>query len=259
MNYIKHLTGFFEKIQYDRAISSSQLAIYMALFQCWNKQRFQNPMVIIRDEVMRLSKITSRGTYHRSMKLLHDLGYIRYYPSHSPHYGSEVYMFPLDDPKKLVTSLVVEEDQTEPWLSSCSKDEQVNTTVIDPLMEPIIKHKLKLKPNVMDHTSPSSTGKDSDSSIPKVRSRERWVAPTLEEVNAYFEQKNANAEEGAKFFYYFESNGWLVGGKAKMKNWQAAANHWLLKSRQYASGRGMGSTAQRPLDTSWNKRYDEPL
>jgi hypothetical protein len=64
MNYIKHLTGFFDKVQEEEGLTSSHLALYMALFQLWNKQRFKQPMVVVREEVMLLSKITSRGTYH---------------------------------------------------------------------------------------------------------------------------------------------------------------------------------------------------
>jgi hydroxyacyl-ACP dehydratase HTD2-like protein with hotdog domain len=56
---------------------------------------------------------------------------------------------------------------------------------------------------------------DSDSTI-----------PILENVTSFFQENNYTKIEAEKFFNYFESNGWLVGGKTKMKNWKAAAKTW---------------------------------
>jgi hypothetical protein len=41
--------------------------------------------------------------------------------------------------------------------------------------------------------------------------------------------------EAEKFVNYYESNGWKVG-KNPMKSWGAAANTWLINSKQYAKG-----------------------
>ena len=43
MNYIKHLTGFFNKINNETAINPTRISLYLALFQCWNVNRFKNP------------------------------------------------------------------------------------------------------------------------------------------------------------------------------------------------------------------------
>ena len=57
-----------------------------------------------------------------------------------------------------------------------------------------------------------------------------FVKPTLEEVKSYcIERKNDVNPE--KFFHYYESNGWKVGGKAPMKNWKSAiCGTWEKKS-----------------------------
>lgn len=65
----------------------------MALFQFWNFNRFKNPVNISRDEVMRISKIHSKATYHKCIKDLHSLAYLDYHPSYNPFKGSEVYLF----------------------------------------------------------------------------------------------------------------------------------------------------------------------
>ena len=93
MNYIKHLTGFFERVTQDKTLNPTHVSLYIALFQFWNCNRFKNPISISRDEVMRISKISSKATYHKCLKHLHALGYIKYEPSYNPFRGSHVIMF----------------------------------------------------------------------------------------------------------------------------------------------------------------------
>ena len=73
MNYIKHLTGFFNKISNENAINPTHISLYLALFQCWNVNRFKNPTGISREEIMKASKINSKATYHKCMKELQAL------------------------------------------------------------------------------------------------------------------------------------------------------------------------------------------
>ena len=81
MNYIRHLTGFYDKIQQDERLNPTHISLYLALFQFWNINHFQNPISISRNEMMRLSKISALGTYHKCIKELQNFGYIEYIPS----------------------------------------------------------------------------------------------------------------------------------------------------------------------------------
>jgi leucyl/phenylalanyl-tRNA--protein transferase len=74
MNYIKHLSAFFNKIVQDTDLNPTHVSLYMALFQSWNLNRFQNPISITRNEVMRISKIFSKATYHKCVNELHQKG-----------------------------------------------------------------------------------------------------------------------------------------------------------------------------------------
>ena len=56
MNYIKHLTGFFNKINNENTINPTHISLYLSLFQCWNVNRFKNPTGISREEIMKASK-----------------------------------------------------------------------------------------------------------------------------------------------------------------------------------------------------------
>lgn len=93
MNYIKHLSGFFDRIIQDRDLNPTHISLYIALFQFWNINRFQNPISITRDEVMLISKISSKATYHKCMRELNDKDYLKYEPSFNPYKGSMVILF----------------------------------------------------------------------------------------------------------------------------------------------------------------------
>ena len=78
------LTAFFRLIEEDNCISTSHISVYVALFHLWMENDFQNPFFISRQVVMKAAKINGLATYHRCMKDLHRLQYIRYLPSYHP-------------------------------------------------------------------------------------------------------------------------------------------------------------------------------
>lgn len=90
VNYIKHLNTVFEKFLKDNRLNPTHISLYMALFQVWNSTRFSEEFFVIRDEVMKQSKIGSKSTYHRCLKELDSFGYIVYMPSHNPYRGSKI-------------------------------------------------------------------------------------------------------------------------------------------------------------------------
>ena len=70
--------------------------------------------------------------------------------------------------------------------------------------------------------------KDIDKEINIIKSdkptRKIFVAPTLEEVQAYCKERKNNVD-AERFIDYYTSNGWQVG-KNKMKDWKAAVRTW---------------------------------
>ena len=54
-----------------------------------------------------------------------------------------------------------------------------------------------------------------------------FIQPSIEEVLAYMSEKGyPYKSEAEKFFYYYDSKGWMVG-KSKMKNWKSSVAGWL--------------------------------
>jgi hypothetical protein len=99
MKAINQLLDFLDSIILDDTIATSQLCIYISLWRIWQHNHFQNPISIQREEVMLLSKINSKATYHKAMKILHNAGYINYKPTFNPFQNSQVFIIPLKKQK----------------------------------------------------------------------------------------------------------------------------------------------------------------
>lgn len=63
--------------------------------------------------------------------------------------------------------------------------------------------------------------------------------------------------DAQKYFNHYQSNGWQVGGKSKMKNWKAAASNWMLNSKKFNHSKT--SLQANQLQISNSKDYEEPL
>jgi hypothetical protein len=83
------------------------------------------------------------------------------------------------------------------------------------------------------------------------------MPPSLKEAILFFKEKDKTDLEAEKFFNHYESNGWLVGGKSKMKNWQAAARNWMLNSEKFQNNKKQPSPGN--LNVNQNKDYSVPL
>ncbi|NHN27271.1 transcriptional regulator [Flavobacterium jejuense] len=286
MNYIKHLTGFFEKVAIDKTLNPTHVSLYIALFQFWNCNRFKNPISISRDEVMRISKISSKATYHKCLKNLHSLGYINYEPSYNPFKGSHVYLFNFSDDLKPIQKSerkpkiepLFEQVDEQALNKSCTSDETSSEQALVPSINYInntnnlnienvsnLNEQAKKFEEINNFQLKNENLKEEKSSAKK-EEKEFVVTssivekPILEEVKSYFQENNFPELEAQKFFNYFSSNGWLVGGKTPMVDWQAAAQNWILNSINFNHNTDTTPT-NRPkhLNTTTDKDYSEPL
>lgn len=82
----------------------------------------------------------------------------------------------------------------------------------------------------------------------------RFSPPKVEEVRAYFREKglpSASAQtEAEKFIDRYTANGWLVG-KARMKDWKAAARNWLRNRKEW------GQTAAQPAGPYGGRTWED--
>lgn len=307
MNYIKHLTGFFEKVAIDKTLNPTHVSLYIALFQFWNCNRFKNPISISRDEVMRISKISSKATYHKCLKNLHSLGYINYQPSYNPFRGSHVILFNFsEDLKPLPKSerkpkneLLFEQVNEQALNKSCTSSETSTEQAVVPSINYINNTNLLNKKNISNLEKQAKNFEEINNSSDKIvipsevegtqkekssakkemfstfadtdekqteksRQKEFIVTssivekPSIEEVKTYFLENNFPDQEALKFYNYFSSVGWLVGGKTPMVDWQAAAQNWIINTPKFISNAEQPNRAKQ-LNTATDKDYSEPL
>ena len=397
MNYIKHLTGFFYKISNETSLNPTHISLYLALFQCWNVNRFKNPTSISREEIMKASKINSKATYHKCMKELQVLGYIEYKPTFNPHSSSNVSMVSFSEGQKtnskfeqptrsmnkqLIPATYPKNEQVieqvnilkpnknkvssfnnatilenvdiskkqptkpnaEPLTHSINEPvqniaysmnehaiEQVNednpnktaplkknTTVkqsIEPIQnltfskneqvieqvnEQVYIYNNKTYKNNINYIYTKSENSnfensnldtlekmekekkekscakkekpkelelifDPESKNQTVNSLHKFVTsseaekPTLEMATEYFIFQNSSELEANKFFNYYSSIGWLIGGKTKMKDWKAAARNWIMNQNKFKVNSPVQPLHPQNLNTVINKNYAEPL
>ena len=274
MNYIKHLTGFFIRIASEETIYPTHISLYIALFQSWNINRFKNPITISREEMMKASRIASKATYHKCIKELQSMGFIEYLPSYNPYSGSEVILHDLSDRKSVFknqTSSII--DQTLPIndLANSNDSEQVD--------EPNIYNNTKTSKNIenisidtnfkifnqdefleVEMKEKKSSAKKKEKSLSKTDHSK----PNLVQVKEYFKQQEYSEFEAERFYNYYTSNGWLIGGKTKMIDWNAAARNWMLNTAKFTINLPQNHTVReqpraKHLQVTEDKNYAEPL
>jgi hypothetical protein len=245
MNYIKHLTGVFLFMDNDNRLTPFHISLYMVLFRQWNNNRFKNPISIARDEVMKASKIGSVNTYTKVLKQLHQYQYIRYEPSFNPHIGSRIYLYTFENANGQTIN-TTDEIEMSPLLNienntnhSNQKNKNAQAQNFENQDEQMKESNANPEPNPND------------------------IPPPMEHLIIYFYEKEFTATEAEKFYNYFQSNGWLVGGKAPMKDWKAAARNWMLNAKKFIKNGTKPTVKTTPspgkLHTETRKNYEEPL
>jgi len=245
--------------------------------------------------MMRLSKIAALGTYHKCIKQLQEFGYIVYEPSFNPYKGSLVHLYNFDETTVQQTNRKRIKKQTSSEQVVNSHHIKIDTGIEQALIPSINntnilnnKHGISTKKNIEEFDfkenvivrNEATLNYDSDiveapekEKLRKKKSvilsaeqsgaveesfKQKFRPPQLAEIQLYFAEKEAPSEEAEKFYNHYESNGWLVGGKTKMKNWQAAARNWLLNSKKFNPF--IASTAkQSHLTATTNKSYQDKL
>jgi hypothetical protein len=271
INYIRHLTSFYEKLKTDDRFTPAHVSLYLALFQCWNMNHFENPISANRAQVLRLCKIGSGHTYYKALKDLCNWGYIQYDPSFSPVKGSLINLciFAPVAPENDSNS---EQQLCKNDIGSCAEMHQdlckidiATCAKMHPSLNNInINNKTYCGENTKTENLNSEDMKSNNQSIGTInKSKRKKVAqkkekvmqpPELEKVIPFFRMEGFSEIEARKFFNHFESNGWRVGGKSPMKNWHAAARNWMLNIQKFNPN--FKGTSRNLNNT---KNYGEPL
>jgi hypothetical protein len=93
---VKLICQFVELAAEDARVNAYHISLYAAIVIHWNRNNFEVPLQVFSRELMPLCKISGTATYHRTIRDLHEFGYIKYIPSFNHFLGSLVYLIALE-------------------------------------------------------------------------------------------------------------------------------------------------------------------
>lgn len=250
--------------------------------------------------MMKGSKISSNATYHRCIKELQRLGYLDYIPSFNPHSGTLVTLYDFSDEGK--SKYVLEAETSPKNIPTTPKIEQVDGQGAEhPDSQLYIYNKKQNKNNKNIYIEPEfeildinsffefqkkethfpfadddrqmlkkfadTEKKQTEESRQKSSAKKEEVfteSPPIELVKDYFKFQNYSEFEAERFFNYYSSNGWLIGGKTIMKDWKASARNWMLNTTKFKVNLPQNNTVKEQtraqnLHVTIDKNYAEPL
>ncbi len=240
VNYIAHLNAFFMTISKDSRLNPTHISLYMALFNIWNINRFPEDFIIIRDEVMKLSKIGSKSTYHRCLNQLNNWKYICYFPSHNSFTGSRIRL------------LIFGTTSGQPLETAIPKSGQ-------PLDLGVPNQGQPLDLGVPNQGQPLVSYINNNKHKENIYKRE--LPQNEKEVISFFLENKWPEIEAQKFYSHYSAIGWRIGGKIKMTDWHASAKSWMLKAEEFNLKQTLSPPSQNQdnLKTTKSKNYKEPL
>jgi len=262
-NFIQHLLKMRSEFARDERLTTFHVSLYYALFFEWNENRFQNPFYIQRNEMMNASKIGSANTYTKCLKELHKFGYIEYLPSYNPNKGSMINLYTFDNGTDKGSDKGADKGGVNVLIPFNKHNKQIQTLInFGAVAKKSRKDESHSSGHSSEHSSDPSSGQSSGqspahSSVPSSTMLPTQIPPSLESIINYFLDKKSSEQEANKFYNHFQSNGWLVGGKSKMKNWQAASRNWILNSQKFSNS--LRPPKEDNLHTNQKKDYSIPL
>lgn len=211
----------------DDRLNPSHVSVYFALFKYWNLNRFKNPFSVARCEIMKLAKIKSPNTYSKCIKELDKWEYLSYSASTNPFKGSLFSLIDFTSSTSALNALVLTKASSKNGLAL-----------------PIANAKNGLA------SIPSKTYKLNNINESKNQRSQDSI------IDFFLSQKSTK-KEALKFWNHYESNGWLIGGKSPMIDWQASAKNWISRSEELNKKHLVQKMDY--LHTSSKKNYNESL
>ncbi len=285
MNYIRHLHAFYNYIKKDNSLTSGHVSLYLAMFQYWNYNRFQNPFRINRDDLMEISKIGSKNTYHKCVKELHQAGYIRYYPPTAKFQPVKISMIRMDIKEEqgsykqlhLFNTQNAESGNEIPSLSlraAFGKGQgfspNIDTTHVPHLTTTSLKIDTATVPDPGQYIKDKHLKNESKPLAQKFSGKSliqnqtehaahvpksvHHATPTLMQAEEYFKENKYCPTEAKKFYNHYKATGWKIKGITPIEDWEAAAHKWMLNAAKYEDKKATTSIQQQ---VTLQDLYDE--
>jgi hypothetical protein len=78
---LHYLLAFINGISGEPRVTARHIALYLAIFREVDPEFPEKAITLLKDELMKFSKISGRATYFSCIRDLHELGFICYVPA----------------------------------------------------------------------------------------------------------------------------------------------------------------------------------
>lgn len=201
MNYIQEINSFNDWLILNPSVSSDDISLWYALMNLNNISGWQQEFTVAISTIIDRTRL-SRSAIYRSRNKLVQFGRIS--TRERPGNQSSVY-------------------QIIPF--SVSRNGTQHGT------------QLGTQYGTQSGTQPGTINKLNKTKRKDNNANALFKPPDIGVVIDFFKEKNRTAAEAESFYDHYQSNGWYVG-KAKMKDWPAAARNWIKRDLNNFSKNG---------------------
>lgn len=200
MNYLLHLNAFLSMAEKSSWMGPYHYALYMVLFNRWNRCGFKHSFNVIRQDIMHSAKIGSKSTYYSCMKKLQEESLLQFHQAQSRYIAAAVTMIRLD-----LHAGCQEFSNGLPQGTEKGHKGPFNKTV-----------------------QVSDMGLFNTNRLNNLINEGVKGAPNLDDVIQFFISNSYPKEEALKFFYWYEGSNWISGRQTTIANWEPFAHKWML-------------------------------
>ncbi|CVI72365.1 hypothetical protein NDGK_02539 [Clostridiales bacterium CHKCI001] len=211
MNYIAEINAFEQFVESNYLSSMAQLLWYKLMQKC-NRSGWQEQIQISNLRLMADLHIGSEKTLIKARKELEEAGLIEVIKG-KKGCPNQYKLIPI----KNTVNNTVQSEAENPVENTVINTVQIENPVENPSRNTV-------KNTAIYKQNKNNKKKDTNVSKEKSAASNRFIPPTLQEVQAYCQERE-NKVDAEQFVNFYSAKGWYVG-KNKMKDWKACVRTW---------------------------------
>jgi|CXWL01.1.fsa_nt_gi hypothetical protein len=227
-NFVQLAKNAWKIISNDKTLNSKDVAMYLGLFFEWNKNHWNNPFYISRNDLHIFSKV-GKNSHSESLRRLQTSGYIAYQEGINKEKPAIITMLPLANSAD-VASIQTHKHIDTPSQFSAGNIPQTMTSAI-PETGTIVNNKHL---NSMYSTDKKNKERNTKKLLVKTENQNihfvpNMNAPSFAIVREFFIRNVFPEDQALKFFQHNNQNGWKLKNGQPLGNWMKYVFLWMGK------------------------------
>lgn len=224
-----------------KRVKPTHAALYFFVIELWNRAGQKEEFGLPAYYAMEATGIGSYNTYKSAFDDLVNFGFIKLIKKSINQHTANIVALSIFDK---ASNKALDKALTTHTTKQVESTVQSTDAIIEPLNQETNKP-LNHESGENEFSQPTPEKKIEPVETKKNEVK-KFVPPDGQEVELYFFSLRGNVwppgevpDEARAFMNHFSSNGWKVGGKAKMVDWRAAVQSWIRrKEKEYGTKQG---------------------